>query len=345
MAKRADDREDNVILFPGLVSKLVDRGMSALKEKKYFDALTYFQQSTDLEPEHPQARYGLVITNIELNRLQEARLHCESMLNEGIGEYYDIVKVYVSLLIQIGDYQQVVDILEGLLEEDKLPSSMAESFFHILSFARQMTENDEPIVEEDRAVFSTPKEDLLTMLEDGSVDQQWGAIQQLSNYELQDVIEAYRVFLKGKQNNPVLKSYVLQMLKELDADERVDVHKFGQDYQVDIATLENVFHEDFGKAVLDRLEEVLNQKNPSLLEVIQQVWWHYLFALYPKKPVPADIDSWACSLHITGFTMLGFEEEEESIIGEYDTDKERVAYVVSQLKEVEGVMFSPGLDS
>ncbi len=179
MGKQAKGQDDNVILFPGLVAKLVEKGMASLKEKKYYDALTYFKQSTDLEPKHPQARYGLVITNIELRQLEEAKKHCESMLNEGIGDYYDVLQVYVSLLVQLGDYQEVVDLLEVVIAEEKLPPKMAESFFHLLEFSRQMTgnENDEDI-EGNLLEVAPSRKELIQALEKGDPDQQWGAIQQ-----------------------------------------------------------------------------------------------------------------------------------------------------------------------
>src|SRR5690554_4819339 len=135
MGKQADGHDDNLILFPGLVTKLVEKGMASLKEKRYYDALNFFQQSTELEPSHDQARYGLVITNIELNRLEEAKEHCESMLREGIGSYYEILQVYVSLLVQLGDYKKVETLLEGVIQEEKLPHQMAESFYQLLDFA------------------------------------------------------------------------------------------------------------------------------------------------------------------------------------------------------------------
>lgn len=345
MGKQANGQDDNVILFPGLVTKLVEKGMASLKEKKYYDALTYFKQSTDLEPKHPQARYGLVITNIELRQLEEAKKHCESMLNEGIGEYYDVLQVYVSLLVQLGDYQEVVDLLEVVIAEEKLPPKMAESFFHLLDFSRQMTEgfddNDiELDIEGESLEIISSRNDLIQALEKGDPDQQWGAIKQLSHYNPKDVEEVYRTFLKGKENQPFLKSYLLQTLKEMNIQGEFEVHKFGESYFVNIQELESVFHEKFGTTVLRRLEQVLGQENPSMFEMMQQVWWHYLFAIYPKSPEPLNIEVWACALHHMGLNLLEDDQSINETIHKYEADNSEVKQALIHLKEIESVLFS-----
>lgn len=345
MGKQAKGQDDNVILFPGLVTKLVEKGMASLKEKKYYDALTYFKQSTDLEPKHPQARYGLVITNIELHQLEEAKKHCESMLKEGIGEYYDVLQVYVSLLVQLGDYQQVVDLLEVVIAEEKLPPKMAESFFHLLEFSRQMTEgfddNDTELdIEGESLEIISSRNDLIQALEKGDPDQQWGAIKQLSHYNPKDVEEVYRTFLKGKENQPVLKSYLLQTLKEMNIQGEFEVHKFGESYFVNIQELESVFHEKFGTTVLRRLEQVLGQENPSMFEMMQQVWWHYLFAIYPKSPEPLNIEVWACALHHMGVNLLEDDHSINETIHKYEADNSEVKQALIHLKQIESVLFS-----
>ncbi|MDQ0256476.1 tetratricopeptide (TPR) repeat protein [Evansella vedderi] len=339
MGKQANGHEDNIILFPGLVTRLVEKGMASLKEKKYYDALRYFQQSTEMEPTHPQARYGLVITNIELNRLDEAKRHCESMLREGIGQYYEVLQVYVSLLVQLGDYEQVEMLLETVISEEKLPPKMAESFYQLLEFSRQMTSpNGKAELEdftEDNFEGIGNTEEWINLLEQGKPDQQWGAIQKISQMKKEDVLNTCRTFMKGENNNPVLKSYLLQMLKEMNVEDTIEVHKFGKSFNVNIGNLEDVFHEQFGTSVLTKLDAELGQESPSLFEIVQQVWWHYLFALYPKSPTPSDKTVWAAALHSLGFTLMGVEQDLNEVTSRYGVDKEEVIKAVEHMKSIE----------
>ncbi|MDG5786899.1 tetratricopeptide repeat protein [Evansella sp. AB-P1] len=346
MGKQANSHEDNVILFPGLVTRLVEKGMSSLKEKKYYDALKFFQQSTELEPTHPQARYGLVITNIELNRLGEAKKHCESMLREGIGQYYDILQVYVSLLIQLGDYKEVETLLETVISEEKLPPKMAESFYQLLEFSRQMTKPQintkvDNSYQEENIDEIHNKDDLIHLLEQGESEQQWGALQKLSQINSKEIESAYFSFLKG-DGDPVLKSYILQMLKELKVKGKVEVRKFDEVHYINLEELEDVFHQQFGSQVITKLEDELGQESPSLYEMVQHVWWHYLFALYPKKPIPSDIALWAAALHILGTMLMNNElhnEDVEEIAIKYKVHHQDVMKAVEHMKGIESYLF------
>lgn len=342
MGREGDSHDDNLILFPGLVEKLVEKGMTSLKEKKFYDALKYFQQSVELEPTNEQARYGLVITNIELNRYDDAKAHCESMLKEGIGSYYEILQVYVSILIQLGNYQEVETILETVIQEEKLPPQLAESFYHLLYFSQQMTssENKLDMMEEKKLDPITDKKEWLELLEKGKLEQQWGAVQKLTGEMSEDMIDACRSFLKKEENDPVLKSYILQMLKEQGVKDTVDVAKFGEIFQVNLGNLEDVFHERFGNEVVKRLDDELGQESPSLFQIVNQVWWHFLFALYPKAPSPLNIAVWAAALHIIGNMLMGDNDiEVEYICSRYGTKKEEVLKAVDELKKIESHLF------
>ncbi|WP_235849085.1 tetratricopeptide repeat protein [Bacillus alkalicola] len=343
MGKQTEGHEDNIVLFPGLVDRLVEKGMSALKEKKYYEALNYFQQSIELEHTQSQARYGLVITNIELNRLEEAKKHCESMLHEGVGQYYEVLQVYVSLLVQLGNYSEVETILESVISEEKLPPKMAESFYQLLEFSRQMTDSSseiETLMEEEPEFNSlTNKEEWIRLLEQGKPEQQWGAIQKLKQVKTEEVKKTYEEFLKGKNNNPVLKSYLLQILMELDVKGTFEVYKFGETFKVHIENLEDVFHEKFGSRVIQVLEGELGQESPSLFEMVQQVWWHYLFALYPKSPEPLDASVWAAALHITGVSLMNGEEEAGKIAKRYSADEAEVMKAVKHMKGIESQLY------
>ncbi|MBM7096548.1 tetratricopeptide repeat protein [Bacillus sp. H-16] len=343
--KKGQGQEDNVIMFPGLVARLVDKGMEALKEKKHYDALRYFQQSAELEPTHSQARYGLVITNIELNRLDEAKTYCESMLKEGIGQYYEVLQVYVSLLVQLGKYEEVVTMLESVMAEDKLPPKMAESFYQLLEFSRQMTNHHQTgILEDEEPVdqFSSPDEWIKT-LERGDPNQQWGALKKLSQVNTAKVVEAYRAFLEDKENDPVLKSYVMQMMKDMNIEGKFVVHKFGDTYTVQMNELEDVFHERFGNEVVRVLEDHLGQDNPTVVEMVMQVWWHYLFAIYPKSPDPYETKVWAAALHYLGLSLLMEDDDKnmeiDDIIVLYKTSERPVKAAIKHIRSIETHLF------
>ncbi|MBB5172658.1 tetratricopeptide repeat protein [Texcoconibacillus texcoconensis] len=346
MGKEPKECRDNVVLFPGLANRLVEKGMTSLKEKKHLEALHYFQQAVELEQEHPQARYGIVICFIEMKRLEEAREHCERLLKEGIGQYFEVLQVYVSLLVQLGEYQDVVDVLEPVVQEEKPPPDMAESLYQLLDFSRHMVKPDQEEHFKDLDVGEdwTNTKEWLKFLQKGNKDQQWGAIQQLGPKMDEEVLDAYRTFLKTEDNDPALKSYLLQLLKENEVTETFYIAKFGRTYSLIPNELESVFHERFGERVLAILHDTLAHENPTLYEMAEQLWWHYLFAIFPQSPEPDEESVWAAALHALTSRLLGGEDEADEIAMIYEANDEKVAEAMAKIVAIENHVFHPTLD-
>ncbi len=337
MNKEQKNNKEKVVLFPGVVEKLVTKGMDALKRKKFSDAHSYFDQSLQIEPDHPQARFGLALSLIEQSRLEEAKEITEKMLKEDIGNYFDILQVHISLLVQLGQYNEVVVMLEGIMEEEKLPANLAESLYHLLHFSRQMVDGETKIEMDDEA--KKPPNELLHMLNYGSPDKQWLAIQMLGKMPTHVFVDSIKEFLLNDENDPVLKSIILQLLKEKNVEEQIEVHKFGKKYKVNILNLEDVFHEKFGKNTLELVANKLESQNPSLYEAASQVWWHYLFALYPISPEPLNPSIWAAALHKTAVQLFGLEDDVLEIANEYNVDFDEMLSCADTIIKIEQEAF------
>ncbi len=337
MNEEQKNSKEKVVLFPGVVEKLVAKGMEALKGKNFSEAHSYFDQSLQIEPDHPQARFGLALSLIEQSRLEEAKQVTEQMLKEDIGNYFDILQVHISLLVQLGEYNEVVVMLEGIMEEEKLPAHLAESLYHLLHFSRQMVDGETKI-EMDEETKKPPNE-LLHMLNHGSPEKQWLAIQMLGKMPTEVFVESIKEFLKTDQNDPVLKSIALQLLKEKNVDEKMELHKFGKKLNINLINLEDVFHEKFGKDTIKLVADRLESENPSLYEMVSQVWWHYLFAIYPISPEPLNPTLWASAIHKTGVEIFGLEEDVLDIANAYKVDVDDMLTCASQILKIEREAF------
>lgn len=325
--------KDKVVLFPGLVEKLVAKGMDALKEKKFPKACTFFEQALEIEPDHPQGRFGVALSLIEQSRLDEAKKVTEKMLKEDIGSYYDILQVHISLLVQLGQYDEVVSMLEGIIAEEKLPANLAESFYQLLHFSRQM-EEDGAKIEIDEDLNQAPEE-LIHMLHFGAREKQLLAIQMLAKMSTIVFINAMKEFLINAQYDPVLKSIALQLLKEKNVDEEISIHKFGKEISLNITDLEDVFHEKFGKNTLEILAVHLENDNPSLFEMVSQTWWHYLFAIYPISPKPLDPSLWAAAIHRVGAEVIGIDWDDFELASQYEVVVDEMVACSAEIMKIE----------
>ncbi|UOE93349.1 hypothetical protein [Alkalihalobacillus sp. LMS39] len=337
MSKENNHQKDNVVLFPGLVTKLVDKGMTALKEKKFKDSLSFFEQALELEEDHAQGRFGVVLSLIELGHLKEAADKSKQMLNEDIGNYYDILQVHVSLLVQLGQYKNVVSILEGVLSEAQLPPHLAESFYQLLHFSRQMN-GEEPEYHTPTKVDEEPPVELMTLLHHSNKENQLRAIQLLSKHEHPIVISEFKKYLLDDRD-PMLKTIVLQTLGQLQVSEPIELKKFDHTVTVVPTQVKEVTEQSFGKEVQAMIEQELEQENPTLLETVLHIWWQYIFALFPLIPLPEDKELWVAAIYVVGLESQGFDFDENEIATKYHHSVYDILQKANEIREVEETVF------
>ncbi|WP_078555397.1 tetratricopeptide repeat protein [Bacillus alkalicellulosilyticus] len=340
MCNDQNQKKDNVVLFPGLVLKLVDKGMASLKAKKFEEALRFFQEALELEPNHSKGRFGEVLSYIELGMLEEAAEKSKEMLHEDIGNYYEILQVHISILFQLSNYEEVVIMLEAVLSEEQLPSNVAESFYQWLHFSRQMIgdginlEFEQPPHLEEQE----PPQELLHLLENEDRTKQWKAIQLLSKSKHPIVITALKKFLVD-DHDLILKSVVLQLLSDLQINEPIEISKQGQTVTVVPTNVKNVYTQEFGQQVEKRIIAELEHDNPSLLETVLHLWWHYLFAVYPLIPIPEDERLWAAAVHIVGLEGQGFDFDELEIANRYQVSVFEMLEKSNEISDIEQNVF------
>ncbi|EIT85366.1 hypothetical protein A374_11500 [Fictibacillus macauensis ZFHKF-1] len=335
-----NEKKDNVVMFPRLSARLLEKGMDSLKAKQFKEALTCFLQLLEQDPMHPQGNLGAVLSLIELGQLQDARERAEQMLNKDIGDYFDVLQIYLSVLIQLSEYEKVVSVVEAVLEEHQLPAAQAESFYQLLHFGRKMSEVDSAFdgSEAEEKDVTQEMATLENMLKSDEIHNQWIAIQQLSYIDVDLALPIYRQFLQRENGHPGIKTMVLNHLLFKGQNETFIVHKFGKDFTISIGDLYDVYEHAFNVAVKKELEERLSQQNPTLLEFALTVWWDYILAIYPQEPMPLDAYFWSHAVEAAAQQLSGMEQEIHSEAS-VDFHPEALQQAVQQLLDIERLTF------
>jgi tetratricopeptide (TPR) repeat protein len=308
------DNKNNIIRFPNLTGRLLEKGMDSLKNKQYDESLSCFEQLLHTDPMHSQGNLGLVLSLVELGRLQEAKIRCDRMLKEGIGEYYDVLQIYLSILVQLSEYITVVSVIEAVLEEQKIPADKAETFYQLLQFSRKVIEQEgvpevkiqpEETVSKEIPTLSVLKD----MLKSERADSQWLAVQQLKKLGPELTVPLFESFLLDETKHPAVKSLILQYLKENQINKIVKIEKYGQVEEVEVSELTDWNEHPFYKDVKVLIQDELEQENPSLLDIALAVWKDYTLALYPFVPQPENKILWFEASVIAASVLCGIEDE------------------------------------
>ncbi len=330
------NQNNKVILFPGLVKRLVEEGMTELKEKNAEKALHLFKDAVSYEPNHPQARFGNVLSLIELNRQGEAVDLTKALLNEGIGDYYEILQVHVSLLVQLSRYEEVVYLLETVLSENRLPSKDAETFYELLHFSRQMSDSkayNQNLLDQDH------KQETILELRAGlqatNEPAKWKALQTVKELNVHGLLKEVRNLVQDEYVNPLMRTFGLRLLKEWHDEEQLTFNRGDDTLTLVPASLEEPGERQLDREIRQALENQLEQDDPTLLQMAKQLHHTYLLMTYPFLPDSMNAKAWACAFHLVAAEQLGLDSDEANMVSCYGCERFEVLAASDEIEALE----------
>ncbi|HSU80430.1 MAG TPA: tetratricopeptide repeat protein [Candidatus Angelobacter sp.] len=327
-------RQKKVIPFPNLNARLLEQGVEALKNKDFGQARLFFEQLYQAEPENSQAAYGLAVTYVELERYHQAEELTEDMMKKGIGDFYDVLKLHVTILIQQHRYQKVLTTLTAILSEDSPPQHIRDTLQQLADFAEIRLEEGVEIQEVKEGELPAFLVDIKPDLESSHAERQWRGIQKGKQFMTEQVIADYLDYLNSQTGDPFLKSIVIKLLNENDYDQPFTVYKFGQKFPVDLKA-SNLFYEGFSRNVESLLEDALESENPSLLAVATQIWNHFTITVYPRSLEPNDPNVWAAACFVFSHQINEFDVNKGLLEEVFHVTSVDLARPLSLLKSVE----------
>lgn len=332
---KKEEKNDNVVLFPGSADYLVQKGLQHFKEGNKEQALLHFQQALTHEKKHPDASYGLLLVYADMGELEEGRMLAEKMLEEGIGEYIDILRVYVSILAQLEEYETVVSILEAAMKEDVIPLHMKEELKGFLSFSQQMQA-------EEKRFFSPVEDELLTewktRLQSGTEEQKLATINELQKQKPDAVMPIIEDILKDKTSTPLLQSLLLLLLKDWQVEKHVWVEKRERKGEFSPISLPGLEETTVYIQTAKLLKEQLEQTDPVLLKETIRLLKQLVLYYYPFSPT-LQIKAFACFLHDEMATSLGIENNFSSLLNVYETDASSVEAIRKEYDRMNATLF------
>lgn len=339
--KSQNQKDSNIILYPGLVRRLLELGMDALKEKRGQSAYEYFKQAESIEPDNSKVRFGTMLSLVELGRLEEAVLLTDQLLKEDAGDYYENLQVHISLLVQLSRYEEVIEILDAVLAESQLPPQHAESLYKLLHFSRQMTEDSYLTNSFSTSLEPDGVENIQTEhLQSSSPHKQWQSIQMLSKANSKQAAHDLVQYIEDPDKDLLLRSYALQLLMKWEIDQEVHITKLEKSLTVNPALLAK--RDDMTNRS-DQIKQILSteleHENPVLYELATQLLIMHLLIIFPFLPEQDEIYTYAAALHLLASERLGLTSNEESLALHYGCSLSDILEQTAVIEELEGKIF------
>ncbi|MDP1417341.1 tetratricopeptide repeat protein [Peribacillus simplex] len=330
--------ETKIIAFPNLGERLIVKGLDELGNRNFKAAAQLFSQAREYEPENDEVCMGLVVSLVELEYYQESKELCIEMLNKGIGDYFQLINIYLMVLLQLGEHQEMVTTIELLFEESQIPFDKEEHFEKMLQFSKRALEDKKEEKERQNQQLSEELQE--DELFEGKTDNEMLlVISKLTNINIRPFIPQIEEFLQKDEGHPFFKTMLLNILIDQEYNEEVTLRKFNQSKSVIPRELKSLKETDFYKKVTGLTEEEISQDNPSLFEMVHSLIERHSFLLFPFEPGPESLPAWAAAYHALAEEYMTGEVFGRGLADLYQADEETVADILSYIKEIEEISY------
>jgi tetratricopeptide (TPR) repeat protein len=331
-------RKDNIIFLPGLEKRLTDKGLESLQNKRYQEAITLLEEAREHDPENSDILIGLVLGYFEAGAYKEAKELANEMLLKGIGDYFHLVDLYLTILIQLHEYQEIVSTIEALFDEKEIPPDRHDHFLTILQFSRRMADNnleEEPI--EAPQENTHLKELNLNSLK--NINEQMLVISSLAEKNIRPYIEEIKDYLTSESGHPFLKTMLLTLLKEQEYDKEIMVEKFREDQSVVPTELPDIQSQPKMIEIENLLEKSLENNDPVLFENLKGMVERIFFISYPFEFKPEESSAWAAAFHLLVLDYFGADSDLRSLSNEYEISLEKIEQALAKIRELEEISY------
>lgn len=298
------EQHDNIILFPGWKENLEKESLIALQEKRFEEALEKLNVLLDYQTDNHEIIIGKLMCLTELGRYDEAVDLSEELLTEKNEYYYDYAQIYLTVLFQTSQYTALIDRVTYELEDPMIPTAIAEQFQQLYDLSKEMNKD---VLDKQVSVYT---EALTKAIREHNYERQWQMIENLRKMKIEPTNEIIS-YLTKDFIHPVIKTSIFKWLKDLDVTEEVEIHKLNISAivkPIDVASIRtNVIINE----ILSTLND-LEQDNPSLYILLEQLLYRYAYVKFPMLPKGSDVTIVAEALRNIGAEYL-HESSEETI--------------------------------
>lgn len=280
--------DDNIVFFPKLKDRIINLGKKALEEKNYSKALMLCDQLKEMDEHNSQTELAAVACLLEGNKTKEAKVRCEDLVF-GPFESDEAIEVYISILFQLKEYEELHKCIKKLLMQKRIDENQMDKYQAMLSLTNK--------VAPERNEYNNETLNLHNLVENNvSIQKQLEIINELRVIDCMFVLNQIEEVVKSSRANPLIQSFILFILQEQSIDHEFVVVKMNQKMTWNAMSQSNEY-DNFIVTVLQKLSSVLESEDPSAFELAKTHFQHFMTIYFPFIPVPTDEDVWAACFY------------------------------------------------
>ncbi len=264
-------------MFPGALERLIERGLDAVEDTDYAEAVEAFGQAYHFDSDNTRILAPYAVSLYETKDFPLAKEVATKLLHSGTTDYLDAMELYLAISIQLQDYDEVEMTIEALLDEDIVPPDMVNKFNYLRELNKRLSYR---YLRED---LEPRKFDTFTMEEflEGTTETQQKMLAEFENSELDRATQILLSQIVEKESlHPIVITYALVLLRDSGYEGELTVRKFGQSKQVIPAELELPSQDERSIDVVNQIG-ILFEKDPTRMQMAIDASLRYGIVAYP----------------------------------------------------------------
>lgn len=262
---------DNIIMLPKVKKSLEEKMYMHMKKQEFTEALDIANNLIDHDINELNVNIAKLSCLTNLNKLEEALIFVEGLLKDRCENYYVYLEVYLSLLYETNQFEEIMFVLD---EQEDIPKELQTKFHELYSMAYQTNEK----------LKMVHAKELLTELDvainaDDNL-KQWNLINQLRKLHVDPPNKVIEL-LKLNTIHPVVKTTIFNWLKEIRYDQEVEVVKFNQSIILTPEKTESLTNNLAVTKTMLHLRTI-EEDNPTLYQMIEELLIKYIYVNYPN---------------------------------------------------------------
>ncbi|WP_017379842.1 hypothetical protein [Paenisporosarcina sp. TG-14] len=274
--------KENLIVFPGMVDKLIAEGLKHAEDFQYDLAVDSIRQALTYTEVDEQTLGVYAYSLYEIREFEESQKVCEELLKLGPSFYFETMELNITVLMELRQFDEVTKIVESLLEEGIVPPEKVDKYEQLLTLNERLSKQNEDILLDD-APHNNKIDSSLFQIETFSAfpqDKQQQLLLELQGENLSSIENELATIIENGLIPPISKSFALLLMVISGIDRTLSIEKFGFKVDVTPKGLPEPANTTKVKSVLAITREELVQ-NPTKLDMVHDLIIRHAFAMYP----------------------------------------------------------------
>lgn len=295
---------------------------------QYQDALRLLNDVQD-----ERTRYLRLVCLYGLGDLYLAKREGKIAKESATETYYDVVSIYLSILKDLEEFEEAIDIVIEELSMPYIPYQY-ESLFNTAYDELLLAKQEANVLKDIKSEVFNEEEIERVLTDFRNEDLLYMAIDQMQSMNIRALLHVVRMFLRNDTAPSLAKSLLVDILIDQQVDEEIEIIKDGQFYEVNPYYLSKIDDSEAYVEIGDALVDHLESENPSLLLVCLEFLNYFMYDYFPREIYEEEFRVIAAAIHYYLATLQYIETDLEDLAYAYGADSDEILEKVQILKKI-----------